>query len=310
MKPKIILILIAMLFAFSYVFAEVPMHNPDLDKNCPSGFQWSRDTASCKQADCPAGAGRTYTDDCNCGEAWSRPFRTCYDSKTPGLATSCVAAGQKCPGEKSTTQAPTQKDQNYAASIVSFSGDVEYSSDGGVTFAPLTQDVKLKKGDYISTGFDSRATMDFGYAKLDVYQLTQFRIDDFTSEQNINKTQLYLRIGAVQPRNLSHTAAIRSDFSVVTPTAISSIRGSAMKVEYDNQTSQTRVTVIEDEAFVKGNNDQNEMTLSQGEVALISSDGRAKLRPGDRVEPSAPPCCASLIVPSAIIGILLLRKKY
>lgn len=84
-----------------FASAEVPFHNPDLDYKCGPGFQWSRDTASCKQADCPAGAGRTYTLDCSCGEAWNKPFTTCYDKNTPGLATSCVPAGSQCPSEKS-----------------------------------------------------------------------------------------------------------------------------------------------------------------------------------------------------------------
>lgn len=75
------------------VRAEVPMHNPGLDGTCPKGFQYSRDTASCKQANCPPGASRVYTLECNCGEAWGRPFRTCY---ADGLATHCVAAGAAC----------------------------------------------------------------------------------------------------------------------------------------------------------------------------------------------------------------------
>ncbi|MBI5228087.1 hypothetical protein HY988_05850 [Candidatus Micrarchaeota archaeon] len=102
---SIILAAIFLLLIFPKVyFAEVPEHNPDLDSNCPQGFQWSRGTVSCKQADCPSGAGRTYTYECNCGEAWDKPFRTCYDPKRPGLATSCVAAGAKCPGEEGSGQ--------------------------------------------------------------------------------------------------------------------------------------------------------------------------------------------------------------
>jgi hypothetical protein len=73
--------------------AEVPEHNPGLDHTCPKGFQYSRGPAACKQADCPAGAGRTYTYDCNCGEAWEKPFRTCSEN---GLVTKCVPRDQEC----------------------------------------------------------------------------------------------------------------------------------------------------------------------------------------------------------------------
>jgi hypothetical protein len=79
--------------------AEVPMHNPDLDVNCTPGYQWSRDTVACEQANCPAGAGRTYTLECNCGEAWGKPTVTCRDPKT-GLATHCVTIPMRCDESK------------------------------------------------------------------------------------------------------------------------------------------------------------------------------------------------------------------
>jgi hypothetical protein len=80
----------------SISLAEVPEHAPSLDKDCPQGFQWSRGPVACKQADCPAGAGRTYTYDCNCGEAWDKPFRTCVDPKRAGFVTHCVPKGEAC----------------------------------------------------------------------------------------------------------------------------------------------------------------------------------------------------------------------
>lgn len=92
----------------SIVTAEVPGHNPDLDSQCPSGFQWSKETASCKQAECPSGAGRTYTLDCNCGEAWDKPFKTCYLN---GLATSCIDASSKCPYEKTSENKKTESNE-------------------------------------------------------------------------------------------------------------------------------------------------------------------------------------------------------
>jgi hypothetical protein len=73
--------------------AEVPNHNPDLDHRCKPGFQWSRGTVACEQANCPSGARRTDTLGCSCGEAWGKPFRTCRKDR---LATHCVAKGQDC----------------------------------------------------------------------------------------------------------------------------------------------------------------------------------------------------------------------
>ena len=106
---KIAKVIIFGIFMLStVVFAEVPMHNPGLDSQCSPGFQYSRDTASCKQANCPEGAGRTYTLECNCGEAWGKPFRTCYKDQ---LAVACVPAGSPCPGEQQTTSTQTTATQ-------------------------------------------------------------------------------------------------------------------------------------------------------------------------------------------------------
>jgi hypothetical protein len=51
------------------VAAQVPGHNPELDDQCEPGFQWSRLTVACEQAECPASAaGRTYTLECKCAD--------------------------------------------------------------------------------------------------------------------------------------------------------------------------------------------------------------------------------------------------
>ncbi len=274
-------------------FAEVPEHEPSLDSKCPNGFQWSKGIAGCAQADCPSGAGRTYTYGCSCGEAWNKPFKTCYSQVQAGLAVSCVAQGTQCPNEF--------PELAQEISVLSVEGDVEYRSDGGKTFYPLAEGNVLKPGYYVSTGFDSNAKLDFGYATLRVSSLTNFRIDDYSSKENINKTQLYLNVGTVMPRNLPHIASIRSDFSVVTPTAISSIRDSEMSVTYDNSTMNTTVVVLEDQAFVQGSNDANETTVALGETVSAGSDGHAVKSSSTMVFPKIPGfCCVS----SAMIGLI------
>jgi len=72
-----------------------------------------------------------------------------------------------------------------------------------------------------------------------------------------------------------HTAAIRGDFSVSTPTAISSIRGSEMVVTYDNSTNTTTVYAISDVAYVKGNNDSSETEVVANNKTTVGSSGNA-----------------------------------
>lgn len=174
------------------------------------------------------------------------------------------------------TPVSSAKDNSQTVRIISFEGDVEYSRDGGKTFSVLTKDIVLQKGDIIMTGFDSRAQVDFGYGQLWVGQTTQLRFDEFTNAENLQKTQLYLRVGTVQAK-LKRPASIRGDFSVHSPTAISSIRGSEMVVVYDDKLNKTTTYVTEDKAYVKGVNDTREMEVLVGNQTEVGNDGKSTI---------------------------------
>lgn len=180
-----------------------------------------------------------------------------------------VMAG--APETAPSTPTPTPP-QSISAKVQGLTGDVEYSQDGK-NFAPLKAGTVIKEGWFVSTGFESTATLDFGYGTLRISQLTQLRIDKFVSEENIKKTQLFLNIGTVAPK-LPHNAAIRGDFSVTTPTANASIRGSEMVVTYDETKRTTTVYATEDQAFVKGNSDSTEVTVKANQKVVVKDDGR------------------------------------
>jgi peptide/nickel transport system substrate-binding protein len=181
--------------------------------------------------------------------------------------------------------------------VVEIVGEVEYK-EPDKDFVPLTVGTVLKQGWYVATGFESEVVLDFGYAELTVPQLTQLRIDEFTSKENIKKTQMYLFVGAIAAK-VKHTDAIRSDFSVTTPTANSSIRGSEMVVKYDENTRITTVYVTEDQAYVKGVSDEviivgeNQKTVVNGDGSVSEPESftAAELpftqRPGPATEPKA-----------------------
>jgi len=108
--------------------------------------------------------------------------------------------------------------------ILKLRGDVEYQPAGEAEFRPLTPDVVIKEGDTISTGFGSSGYFRIGQREFMVGQMTQLRIDEFLHDNEIDKTIMFLRIGSVAAKE-RHTNAIRSDFSVVTPTVSASPRG-------------------------------------------------------------------------------------
>jgi len=159
-------------------------------------------------------------------------------------------------------------------SVVELSGEVEYREGASGPFKPLTKDVTLRQGMFISTGFESSATVNINGQLLHIPQMVQLRFDEFTQGENLTRTQLYLYAGTVQVQ-VRHTAAIRGDFSVATPTAISSIRNSEMVVTYDNSTNTTTVYAISDVTYIKGNGDSSETVVNENQKTTVGSSGKA-----------------------------------
>ena len=63
---------------------------------CPPGFYWSRETVACEQEQCPPGAGRTYTLECQCPEGLVGQYETRTDPATGNsysIMTACVQPG-------------------------------------------------------------------------------------------------------------------------------------------------------------------------------------------------------------------------
>ncbi len=177
------------------------------------------------------------------------------------------------------TSVPTPSPSDVASkkplnvSIAAIKGEVEYRRAGGSKDMPLTKGVELKEGDTIITGEKGIVTLTLGNQTLNVYQWTHFRVDESLRGDNVKKTKLYLEIGAIEGK-VKHTAAIRSDFSVATPNANASIRGSAMTVQYDKEKGVTNVYVTEDSAVVRGTGAGIERTVKKGNMVTVGPDGK------------------------------------
>jgi hypothetical protein len=174
--------------------------------------------------------------------------------------------------------------------VASVDGDVEVQRAGALEPEPLTAGAKLREGDTILTGFEAGVVVSFGDTnELTVPQLSSVRLDELVIDPGKRvRTQVYLYVGAVRAR-VRHVPAIRSDFSVTTPTANASVRGSEMEVRYSEETGATTVEVLEDEAVVSGP-DGDETVVALGEVATVGGDGVVEVagaapdevRPGPR----------------------------
>lgn len=144
----------------------------------------------------------------------------------------------------------------------------------------------LHRGDQVSllmsgNPFDKQAEIDFGYGKLGMYPKTTIQINDALLKDNLAKVQAKLLQGSID-ENIQkpieqkyYKPGIRSDFSVSTPICNSAIRGSAMVVSYDNTTNTTIVYATEDQAFVQGISDSQEISIPANQKVTVGSDGTA-----------------------------------
>jgi hypothetical protein len=153
--------------------------------------------------------------------------------------------------------------------IKSVKGDVEVKSRGG-EWEKAAAGAVLKEGAQISTGFGAEAELVMANNSVVVVsQLTQIKIDKFFKEKTAVKTDLGLKIGKIRAK-VQRVGQELSDFKVVTPTSVVSVRGTGMDVlETDRGTnvrSLEHIVVVRD-------------TLGRPEV--VRPNQESNVRPGE-----------------------------
>lgn len=113
--------------------------------------------------------------------------------------------------------------------IKSVKGEVEVKS-LETQWEKASTGMVLKEGAQISTGFGAEAELIMAdNSVVVVYQLTQMKIDSFFREKAKVKTGLNLNIGKIRAR-VQKVGEELSDFNVVTPTSVVSVRGTGMDI--------------------------------------------------------------------------------
>lgn len=168
--------------------------------------------------------------------------------------------------------------------IKSVKGDVEIQPTGGVWEKASSGD-KLKEGTLLSTGFGAEAQLILAdNSAVTVYQLTQLKIDKFFREKAKVKTDLNLNIGKVRAQ-VQRVGEELSDFNVVTPTSVVSVRGTGMDVSQTDRGTNAKGLVhtiqVKDNLgrreIVRPNQETN---VRPGEVptpVVVESQNRAKV---------------------------------
>jgi hypothetical protein len=120
------------------------------------------------------------------------------------------------------------------ASIKTLRGDVTFRPAGSTAFAAAKAGQALAIGDFLATDVDSEAVLGFPEgAEVKVSELSQVRVNEMFLAPDRNRLQLFLRTGRVET-STPPQALSRTGFSVATPVATASIRGSHQLVTHQD----------------------------------------------------------------------------
>jgi len=159
----------------------------------------------------------------------------------------------------------------YALTILveSVTGDVEVRT-GGV-WKTATPGMQLAVGDELATSFDSTAVLKFeDNSVVNVTPLTQFAIDRFLKDSSAVHTDIALKIGEVKARVVQN-APLPSDFVIITPTSVVSVRGT----EEDVLTSDKGTEVSYAEGKGQAMNERRQRSyVAATQSASVAPDGK------------------------------------
>lgn len=159
------------------------------------------------------------------------------------------------------------------ATVKSVRGDVAIKPAAGGDFKPAKPGQTLAIGDFLSTDVESEAVLAFPQgADVKLFELSQVRINEAFLSPDRNKLQLFLRTGKVE--TLTTKPLARTDFSVQTPVATASIRGSHQIVGHGAGFG-TSVTFLSGVGFTRNSRGLS-VDQSAGSKSSVDRDGNLR----------------------------------
>ena len=117
--------------------------------------------------------------------------------------------------------------QSLEAKVVAVVGKAEVLQDS--TWIQLRPGDSLKQSDIVSTGFKSTLVLKINESQLTVNALTRLTIDELAATSSKDTTKVYVQSGSVEASvNRKESKAV--DFSVSTPVATASVRGTSFSM--------------------------------------------------------------------------------
>jgi hypothetical protein len=190
-------------------------------------------------------------------------------------------SGEEMDTGGSAGSSPTAKTQpnDIIATLQQIKGDVSVRPNGG-SFKDASGNQQLRAGDDLATGPESEATITFpDGSTVYVRPFTQISVGALEKRRNSVLVRLNLEMGKIAAKvSKSETAA--PDYSVKTPTATCSVRGTYFTVGYDQNIQTTTVLVEEGEVQVTPENSSlQSITLRPGQQARVTKNNVSPVTP-------------------------------
>lgn len=117
------------------------------------------------------------------------------------------------------------------AVIKEISGKVEVKQ-AGKDWAAATANQEIRKGDTLSTGFNSFLVLELGTSRIQMKPLSRMTLEELVRSEGSAKTAVNLRVGRVRVQ-VDKAQGLTNDFTVKTSVSTAAVRGT--EFDFDGQ---------------------------------------------------------------------------
>jgi len=123
--------------------------------------------------------------------------------------------------------------QSPGAQIREMTGTVELKAPGSADWIPAKAGDRIEKATVISTSFKSMATLDLGSSILTVRPLTRLTLNELINQDGTETINVAMATGRIRA-DVKPPAGSRADFTINTPVATASVRGTVFDIDRAN----------------------------------------------------------------------------
>ena len=188
------------------------------------------------------------------------------------------------------------------ASVTYVKGKVEVQR--GSEWVPLNVGDTLSKSDVVNTGFQSEAKIKLMDNIMYLGPVTRITLEDLSSSSSQDKVNVYLSTGSVRSK-VNHTENKRVNYTVHTPVAVASVRGTDWGITSNNDVfcKDGGVAVASKKSLTANNQSSSDMEesveLPEGGTVVQQNQ---TLTVSDSVLPPPPPQNSTVSSANAILA--------